>query len=126
MIALIVLLMLVMVIALVFEIFLLYFLTQTMIEHDGRWNLFAFHSRRALSKLGFSAGPAYRMAKLPNRSMVLYIVLTLLTGLFALYWLYIVLKDPNDHFEYQHEFEDNIMASIAPTEPIASASASPR
>ena len=108
----------------ILEIYMLYFLTQSMIEHDSRWNLFAYNSRRALSKLGFPSGPPYSVSRLPERSTLLYIILTIFTGVFVLYWLYVILKDPNEHFRYQWEFEDNIMISITPPEYSTTSSAS--
>ena len=113
-------------IALVLTLYMFYFLTQTMMEHDSRWNSFAYNSRRALSKLGFPTGRPYRVSRLPERSMVLYILLTIFTGIFALYWMYVLAKDPNEHFKYQWEFEDNFMSAISPVESWATYSASRR
>ena len=113
-------------VSLILTLYLLYFLTQTMLEHDGRWNVFAFNSRRAMSKLGFPPGRPYRMSRLPDRSMVLYIILTIFTGVFVLYWLYVLAKDPNEHFMYQWEFEDNAMSAITPSEYSATSSVSRR
>jgi hypothetical protein len=98
----------------VLELYLLYFLTKTMLEHDARWSMFAYNSGRALLKLGFRPLIAYRTPRLPDRSMVLYIILTIFTGIFALYWLYVLVKDPNDHFASQWRFEDSLVAAIAP------------
>lgn len=57
---------------------------------------------------------AYRTPRLPDRSMILYVILTIFTGIFALYWLYVLVKDPNDHFANQWRFEDSLVAAIAP------------
>lgn len=53
----------------VLEMYLLYFLTKTMLDHDTRWNLFAYNSGRASMKLGFLSGIAYMQPRLPERSL---------------------------------------------------------
>ncbi len=45
--------------------------------------------------------------KVPDRSTLLYIVLTIITlGFFGLYWIYTLAKDPNEHFK-QHRVVEN-------------------
>ena len=69
-------------------------------------------ARNALSKLGFPAGRPFTIQRLPERSFALYLVLTIFTGIFVYYWLYALVKDPNEHFKYQWEFEDNLTSSL--------------
>ncbi|MGC8662057.1 MAG: DUF4234 domain-containing protein [Nitrososphaeria archaeon] len=53
-----------------------------------------------------------RYFKMVDRSTVLYIVLTIITGgIFMLYWLYTVAKDPNEHFREDWRIEDSITPS---------------
>ncbi len=94
------------------ELYLLYFLTKTMLEHDARWGVFAYNSGRALVKLGFPTNLRYDAPQLPERSMPLYIILTLFTGIFLLYWTYVLIRDPNEHFAHHRKFEDNLMATM--------------
>lgn len=50
-----------------------------------------------------------RYFKMVDRSTVLYIVLTIITfGIFMLYWIYTVAKDPNEHFKEDWRIEDSI------------------
>jgi hypothetical protein len=50
---------------------------------------------------------------LPERSFFIYLILTLLTcGLFLIYWYYVLIKDLNDHFGAQWQFEDQIAAQM--------------
>lgn len=50
-----------------------------------------------------------RYFKMVDRSTVLYIVLTIITfGIFMLYWIYTVAKDPNEHFKEDWKIEDSI------------------
>jgi len=51
-----------------------------------------------------------RRYKIVDRSTAIYIVLTIITlGIFMLYWLYTVVKDPNEHFREDWRIEDSIM-----------------
>ena len=53
-----------------------------------------------------------RRFKVVDRSTAIYIVLTIITlGIFMLYWLYTVVKDPNEHFREDWRIEDSIMPS---------------
>ena len=48
----------------------------------------------------------------PERSTFLYLILTILTGLFLLYWVYTLTKDPNNHFESHGVLERDIVAAL--------------
>jgi len=48
----------------------------------------------------------------PERSTFLYLILTVLTGLFLLYWVYTLTKDPNSHFESHGVLERDIVAAL--------------
>ncbi|MCL4344216.1 MAG: DUF4234 domain-containing protein [Nitrososphaerota archaeon] len=53
-----------------------------------------------------------RYFKMIDRSTALYIVLTIITlGIFMLYWIYTVAKDPNEHFREDWRIEDSITPS---------------
>lgn len=101
------------IIGIILGLYMFYFLMKTMYEHDCRWNTFAQQTLMAMSKLGYSVSvPLFRPA-LPNRSFAVYLILTIVTlGLFSLYWLYTLIKDPNDHFQNQWQFEDQLVNSI--------------
>lgn len=51
-------------------------------------------------------------AAVPERSTFLYLILTILTGLFLLYWVYTLTKDPNKHFESHGILERDIVAAL--------------
>lgn len=93
-------------------VYVLYFLSKDFYEHDGRWYNFSYTSRIALSKLGFPKGGSFRVSRLPERSMTLYIILTIFLGIFIYYWWYADLKDPNEHFKSQWEFEDHLWRAL--------------
>lgn len=95
------------------ELYLLYALGKVIFEHDTRWNDFTYSAQMAMSKVGLPAAISYSLPRLHRRSALLYVVLTIFTGgLFLYYWWYTVIKDPNDHFRRQWEFEDSLMSSL--------------
>jgi len=97
---------------LILTLYMFYFLGKSMHEHDGRWNAFILPARTALSKLGFPQGRPFRIHNLQERSFAVYLIVTLFISIFLYYWWYALVKDPNEHFAYQWEFEDNIAESI--------------
>lgn len=50
--------------------------------------------------------------EVPERSTFLYLILTIITGLFLLYWVYTLTKDPNKHFESHAVLERDIVAAL--------------
>jgi len=51
-----------------------------------------------------------RPTPIPNRSSIIYIALSILTlGLFVSYWIYCIIKDVNNHFEYQASWEYSLL-----------------
>jgi hypothetical protein len=49
---------------------------------------------------------------LPDRSYFLYLILWFITGLFSLYWNYVLITDFNDHFRAQWQVEDQLLANL--------------
>lgn len=50
---------------------------------------------------------------IPDRSTILYLVLTVITlGLFALYWIYTLTKDPNEHFKQHKIIESQLLSYL--------------
>jgi len=57
-----------------------------------------------------------RTYNLPRRNRLLYIILLLITfGLFGFYWSYILMKDPNTHFNEHHELESQLISLLEKT-----------
>ena len=51
--------------------------------------------------------------KVPDRSTILYIILTIITlGFFGLYWIYTLAKDPNEHFKQHKVVENQLMGFL--------------
>ncbi len=88
-----------------------YFLTKDPHKHDVRQSAFMQQVQSAFSKLEKTVVfPFWKT--LPGRSFFLYLVLTWLTGLFALYWNYVLITDFNDHFRAQWQIEDQLLANL--------------
>jgi len=93
-------------------LYVLYFLTKDPPRHDRRQSSFLQQAQSALSKLGKPVVyPSWR--QLPERSFFLYLVLTIITGFFALYWYYVLIKDFNEHFKAQWVFEDELLRAVS-------------
>jgi hypothetical protein len=92
-------------------LYVLYFLTRDPYNHDRRQQSFIQQTQSAMSKLGkVVVNPSWK--SLPSRSFILYFILSLVTlGLFEFYWYYVLIKDFNEHFRAQWQFEDS-MASV--------------
>ena len=52
------------------------------------------------------------VVSVPERSTLLYLILTLVTGLFSIYWVYTLTKDPNKHFESHHIIERDVLVAL--------------
>ncbi len=99
-------------VAVVFMFYMFYFLHKEFYAHDQRWIYFSGSVRSALSRLGFPSGRPFSIKPMEERSFVLYFVLTLFLGVFIYYWWYTLLKDPNEHFRSQWEFEDHLLGVL--------------
>lgn len=100
------------VVGLIFLLYVLYVLTEFPYHHDRRWHAYTQQAQSAASHLGMTVIlPSWKT--LPDRSFIIYLVLTLLTaGLFLIYWYYVLIKDLNNHFGAQWQFEDQIASQM--------------
>ena len=94
-------------------LYVLYFLGRDFRLHERREDGLIEDSNKILESLGVTVG-VRRLNPIPERSFVLYIILTMLTfGLFGIYWLYILITDPNNHFKHHIQYEDELMCKIS-------------
>ena len=90
-----------------------YFLMKDFYRHERREDGFWEDLGRTLNKLGIKFSVPRRTEAMPNRSFVLYLILTIITmGLFGVYWIYVLLKDPNEHFNYHIEAESQLLSAL--------------
>ncbi len=51
---------------------------------------------------------------IPNRNTIVYIILTIITvGIFGIYWIYTLTKDPNNHFIEHRKWEEKLLDVLA-------------
>ena len=90
-----------------------YFLMNDFYKHERREDGFWEDISRILDKCDVKFSVPRRMEMLPGRSFVLYLILTIITlGLFGVYWIYVLLKDPNQHFRYHIQIEDQLVTTL--------------
>ncbi len=92
--------------------YIFHFLTKDFFDHQKREN-FVFED---IGKAIESAGGEFSFRgydTIENRNTILYIVLTIITlGLFGLYWIYVITKDPNKHFKESARVESRLLESL--------------
>jgi hypothetical protein len=95
------------------EWYVSYFLMKDFYKHERREDGFWEDLSRTLDKCGVTFSVPRRTETTPNRSFVLYLILTIITAsLFGIYWLYVLLKDPNEHFKYHIQTEDQLLSTL--------------
>ncbi len=99
---------------LIAELYILYFLTNDFYRHERREDGMLSDVERALAPMGVQF-IFHRNGPIPHRSFVLYVVVTIITfGIFGIYWEYVLIKDPNDHFANHAVYEPEILQLLAP------------
>ncbi len=92
--------------------YVLHFLNKDFHRHDSREKHIWEDVRRAFEEMGEPLVHR-KISYIPDRSTLVYLVLTILTGgLFGLYWIYVTTKDPNEHFREHVMFEDELLEKI--------------
>jgi hypothetical protein len=94
-------------------LYMFYFLSKQMYEHDERWLVFEQNVKSVMTKLRWPQIVRMRQSRLENREFAIYLILTIFVPFFAIYWWYALIKDPNTHFTSQWEFEDRLAEIIS-------------
>jgi len=90
-----------------------YFLMNDFYKHERREDGFWEDIGKTMDKCGIKFSAPRRTETMPERSFVLYLILYIITlGLFGIYWVYVLLKDPNQHFAYHIQIEDQMLSSF--------------
>ncbi len=92
--------------------YVLHFLNADFVKHDRAERMILERLDRLFkNKLNESLELDYdsNIGKFPERNTVLYIVLTLITGVFGIYWWYVSVKDPNEHFKSHKLIEAKLL-----------------
>lgn len=90
-------------------------LTQDFFYHEQREDDFLRTIREELQILGIEFSIPLRKHPLKKRHFWLYLFIyaPVTLGLFAIYWVYVIFRDPHRHFSHQHLWEANLLP-IAP------------
>jgi len=87
-----------------------YFLMKDFYRHERREDIILEEVNNALDALGNRMPSLKRVESMPNRSFAVYLILSILSaGIFGFYWMYVLLKDPNEHFKHHVLFEDQLL-----------------
>lgn len=92
---------------------LYYLLMKDYVEHDAVEAQFFTVMSSALAKLGLAGQASQAVPNVPQREFVTYLILTIVTcGIYGFYWMYVMIKDFNEHFMAQVSWEDFILAAL--------------
>lgn len=95
------------------QLYVYYFLITDFYRHERREDGFWEDLSRTLNKLGVNFSVPRRTKAMPYRSFVLYLILTIVTvGMFGVYWFFVLLKDPNEHFKYHIDAETQLLTAL--------------
>ena len=95
-------------------LYVYYFLTKDFFRHERREDQFIQGLLGVLAMAGVQVSLPYRNPPLSERSFAVYVVLSVVTlGFFWVYWVYVLLIDPNNHFRQQAMVEDTLMTQIS-------------
>ena len=90
------------------------FLTKDFFRHERREDAFIRELLGVFAIAGVSVSLPYRNPPMPERGFAVYAVLSVVTaGFFWVYWVYVLVNDPNNHFRQQALVEDTLMAQIS-------------
>jgi hypothetical protein len=95
------------------QLYVYYFLVNDFYRHEKREDGFWTDTSKALNTIGVNFSVPRRTEAIPYRNFVLYLILLIVTvGLFGVYWIYILIKDPNEHFKYHIETENLLISNL--------------
>ncbi len=93
-------------------LYVAYFLMRDFYRHEKREDFFLEDLEKTAEPIVALEVPR-RFHSIPDRNVILYLVLTILTvGIFGIYWLYALIVDPNSHFNHQVAWEDKLLSSL--------------
>lgn len=93
-------------------LYIFYFLMRDFQRHERRVDNIVEDVNDVLQALGQMELPK-RTEQIPKRSFAVYLVLSVITlGLFAIYWIYTLILDPNVHFGQEGRLEDELVSRL--------------
>ncbi len=97
--------------------YIFYFLTKDFGEHEPMEDWLISSVSRALASIGinftYSRDSSSKGKAIPDRNFLLYLFLDVITlGAFGIYWIYVLIKDPNNHFKTEAQIENTMLSAI--------------
>jgi len=90
-----------------------YFLMKDFYRHERREDGFWEDMSKTLDRLGIKFSLPRRTEPIPDRNFFLYLIVTLITaGILGIYWIYVLLKDPNNHFGHHIQVEEPLLNTL--------------
>ncbi len=97
------------------SLYVFYFLMKDFFKHERKQDIFIDDLTKLLTSVGIPVNLPRRNYPIPDRSFILYFILSLITiGIFTVYWVHVLISDPNNHFQHQALVEDTITAQVTP------------
>ena len=91
-----------------------YFIMDDLARHDQLEASYFTLMSGILTKLGLSAQGSQAAPTMPERNFVTFLLLSFVTcGIYAFYWLYVMVLDGNNHVEAQVQWEDYVYSALA-------------
>ena len=91
-----------------------YFIMDDFSRHDQLEAQYFTLMSGALTKLGLSSQASQAAPSMPEREFVTFLLLSIVTcGIYAFYWIYVMVMDGNTHVEAQVQWEDYIYSALA-------------
>jgi Domain of unknown function (DUF4234) len=92
---------------------LYYVLMKDYVEHDAIEARFFTLMSECMEKLGLAGEAGQAQTNVPERDYVKFVIISILTcGIYGLYWMYVMIKDFNEHFMAQVPWEDFILLAL--------------
>jgi hypothetical protein len=92
---------------------LYYLLMQDYVKHDQVEAQFFTVMSSALAKLGLAGQAGQAVPNVPQREFITMLLLSIVTcGIYYYYWMYVMIKDFNEHFMAQVSWEDFILQAL--------------
>ncbi|MGH2924729.1 MAG: DUF4234 domain-containing protein [Solirubrobacterales bacterium] len=94
-------------------LYIFWFLNDDLVLHQSAEAEYIEKASAVLNKLGIGRHPVVVEQVVLDRSYPLYLFLSVITiGFFGIYWNYVLIRDPNEHFLEHDRFEDQLMSLI--------------
>ncbi len=91
-----------------------YFLNDDFRAHEANEKLFLSKASEVMMKLGISRQPIAPTTEIPERNFITFLLLTIVTcGIYAIYWWYTLINDPNLHFDDHAAWEAQLYSVLS-------------